>query len=256
MILDEIVEDKQRVVEQDKDEESLVELKDKIETVGPTRDFRGALARGEISLIAEIKKASPSKGVIREDFNPLGIAKQYQQAGANSISVLTDENFFQGSLNYITEVRTEVKLPLLRKDFIIDAYQIYQARAYGADAILLIAAILTEEELANYLALAEELDLDALVEVHNRKELKLALGVDADIIGINNRDLKVFEVDLATTLGLKKLVPDDKIVVSESGIKNRADIELLAEHGIDAVLVGEALMKSDDINVKVKELMG
>ena len=256
MILDEIVEQKKRVVEQDKENESLDQLKEKIAQTGEARDFKQALKNGGVSLIAEIKKASPSKGVIKEDFNPLQIAQQYQQAGASALSVLTDQDFFQGKLSYLTDVKKEVELPLLRKDFIIDLYQIYQARAYGADAVLLIAAILEQEDLRDYLNLAQELGLDVLLEVHNRKELEMALEVDAEIIGINNRDLKVFEVDLATTLGLKRLIPDDKVVISESGIKDRSDINLLSEHEIDGVLVGEALMRSDDINAKVKELVG
>lgn len=256
MILDEIVEQKKRIVEQDKENESLAQLKEKIAQIEGTRDFKQALKEGGISLIAEMKKASPSKGVIKEDFKPLQIGQQYQQAGASALSVLTDQDFFQGKLSYLADVKKEVALPLLRKDFIIDSYQIYQARAYGADAVLLIAAILEQEELRNYLNLAQDLGLDVLLEVHNRKELDMALEVDADIIGINNRDLKVFEVDLATTLGLKRLIPDEKVVISESGIKDRSDINLLVEHGIDGVLVGEALMRSDDINAKVKELVG
>nr|WP_239550870.1 indole-3-glycerol phosphate synthase TrpC [Halanaerobacter jeridensis] len=256
VILDEIVEQKKQVVEQDKKTESLEQLKNKINQAGETRDFKQSLKQGGISLIAEIKKASPSKGVIKEDFNPLQIAAEYQQAGASALSVLTDQDFFQGELSYLAGVKEEVELPLLRKDFIIDPYQIYQARAYGADAILLIAAILEGEELKEYLDIAQELDLDVLLEVHNRKELEMALDVDADIIGINNRDLKVFEVDLATTLGLKRLISDDKVVISESGIKDRSDINLLAEHEIDGVLVGEALMRSNNISDKVKELIG
>ena len=256
MILDEIVEQKKEVINEDKGVESREELEAKIAKLGETKDFKKALQSGDISLIAEIKKASPSKGVIREEFNPIQIAKEYQQAGASALSVLTDYDFFQGQLEYLSAVRKEVELPLLRKDFIIDPYQIYQARAYGADAILLIAAILSEEELADYSKLAEELGLDVLLEVHNRKELKSALAVDAEIIGINNRDLKVFEVDLATTLGLKRLIPDEKVVISESGIKDRSDTNLLAEHNIDGVLVGESLMRSGDIRAKVKELVG
>ncbi|MGM0501685.1 MAG: indole-3-glycerol phosphate synthase TrpC [Bacillota bacterium] len=256
MILDKIVEQKKRVVEQDKGQESIEQLQNKISKVGSTRNFKDALAAGEISLIAEIKKASPSKGVIRDEFKPLEIAEEYQEAGADALSVLTDEEFFQGQLAYLNQVRGKVELPLLRKDFIIDPYQIYQARAYGADAVLLIAAILSEAELAEYMTLAQELELDVLLEVHNRRELETALNLDAEIIGINNRDLKVFEVDLATTLGLKRLIPDDKVVISESGIKDRSDIELLKEHKIDGVLIGEALMRSPDIGKKVKALIG
>jgi indole-3-glycerol phosphate synthase len=256
LILDKIVEHKKLEVKQQKREVSLAELKEKIATLEDTRDFKGALEAEGMSLIAEIKKASPSKGVIRESFNPIAIAKEYQQAGAKVLSVLTDEEFFQGKLDYLTEVKVEVDLPLLRKDFIIDPYQIYQARACGADAILLIVAILNQEELREYLALAKSLGLGILVEVHNRKELTLALQEDCDIIGINNRNLRVFEVDLATTLGLKRLIPNDKVVVSESGIKTRNDVELLATHGIDGILVGEALMRSTNISTKISELVG
>ena len=256
MILDKIVKQKKEVVKKDKKEESLEQLKAKIANRKGTRDFKEALKRGSISLIAEVKKASPSKGVIKEDFKPLEIAKEYEAAGASALSVLTDWDFFQGELDYLHNIKEEVSLPLLRKDFIIAPYQIYQARAYGADAVLLIAAILDKEELTEYLALAAELDLNVLLEVHNRKELKMALDVESEIIGINNRDLKVFEVDLATTLGLKRLIPDDKVVISESGIKDRSDINLLTKHEIDGVLVGESLMRSDDINAKVEELIG
>lgn len=256
MILDKIVEQKSKVLKDDKAKESLRELKEQITELDETRDFKGALAQGEMSLIAEIKKASPSKGVIKEDFRPLQIARQYEAAGASALSILTDRDFFQGQLSYLTEVRKEVSSPLLRKDFIIDPYQIYQARAYGADAILLIAAILEEEELDEFLNIAHELGLDVLLEVHNQEELETALAVEAEIIGINNRDLKVFEVDLATTLELKELIPDDKVIISESGIKDRSDTNLLREHEIDGILVGESLMRSADIQTKVDELVG
>ncbi|WP_027340082.1 indole-3-glycerol phosphate synthase TrpC [Halonatronum saccharophilum] len=256
MILREIVEQKRREVKRDRKEESIESLKNKIARLEETRNFKGALAKEGLSLIAELKKASPSKGLIRKDFNPVEIAKEYGSAGARALSVLTDESFFKGNLEYLNLVKNEVNLPLLRKDFIIDPYQIYQARAYGADAILLIVAILTPEELRGYLSLAEELDLDVLVEVHNRKELEVALEVDPSIIGINNRNLKVFQVDLATTLGLQRLIPDDKIIISESGIRDRKDIELFSKHRIDGVLVGESLMKSSNIPAKVKELIG
>ncbi|GAB6138097.1 indole-3-glycerol phosphate synthase TrpC [Halanaerobaculum tunisiense] len=256
MILEEIVEYKQREVKQQKKEEPLSKLQAEIDQLATTRDFGSALKESGMSLIAEVKKASPSKGVIREEFQPVKIAQQYEKAGASALSVLTDQEFFQGQLDYLQQIKEEVKLPILRKDFIIDPYQIYQARAYGADAILLIAAILTKQQLEDYLELADELNLDVLLEVHNRQELQQALEVDAALIGINNRDLKVFEVDLATTLALQRLVPDEKIIVSESGIKDRSDIELLTKHNIDAALVGETLMSSADIAAKVRELLG
>ncbi|WP_018249149.1 indole-3-glycerol phosphate synthase TrpC [Orenia marismortui] len=255
MILDKIVNHKKVEVEKQKQEESLDDLKRIIKGRDNTKNFKVALKDQGMSLIAELKKASPSKGLIRDDFQVVEIAKEYEQAGARALSVLTDYEFFRGSLNYLSEVREAVELPLLRKDFIIDPYQIYQARAYGADAILLIVAILSKEELAKYLSIADDLDLDVLVEVHSRKELNIALEIDTEIIGINNRNLKVFEVDLATTLGLQRLIPDEKVIVSESGIRNRNDIELLSEHRIDGVLVGESLMKSNNITAKVQELI-
>ncbi|AGB40387.1 Indole-3-glycerol phosphate synthase [Halobacteroides halobius DSM 5150] len=256
MILDRIVKHKKEEVKEEKSKESLKELKLRINDLPGTRDFKAALKKPGVSLIAEVKKASPSKGVIKAEFNPEEIVKEYQTAGARAVSVLTDQKFFQGQLDYLRLVKEKVKLPILRKDFIIDPYQIYQARAYRADAILLIAAILTTQQLRDYLILANKLDLDVLLEVHNREELYQALEVDADLIGINNRNLKVFEVDLATTLGLQRLVPNDKVIISESGIKTKSDINLLAKHNIDGVLVGESLMKSDDISAKVKELIG
>ncbi|GAB6099307.1 indole-3-glycerol phosphate synthase TrpC [Halanaerocella petrolearia] len=256
MILDKIVKHKREEVKQQKEDKSVSELKSQINRLDDTRDFKSALKDSGMSLIAEVKKASPSKGVIKEEFEPVKTASQYEVAGAKAISVLTDQEFFQGQLNYLQQIKDKVSLPILRKDFIIDPYQIYQARAYGADAILLIAAILTEQELADYLQLATDLGLDVLLEVHNRQELQQALEVDSDIIGINNRNLKVFEVDLATTLGLQRLVPDNKVIISESGIKDGSDISLLEKHNIDGVLVGEALVKSNDIKSKVKELVG
>ncbi|MCK8815756.1 indole-3-glycerol phosphate synthase TrpC [Natroniella sulfidigena] len=256
MILDKIVAHKKIEVKEQKEEESQAELEEKIAQLDSTRDFKEALSAAGMGLIAEVKRASPSKGIIREDFKPAEIAKDYQKAGANALSILTDQEFFQGELAYLEQVREVVELPLLRKDFIIDPYQIYQARAYGADAILLIAAILTAEELERYLKLAKGLGLDILVEVHNEQELEMVLELEPEIIGVNNRDLKVFEVDLETTIRLKKSIPQDKIVVSESGIKERADVELLIEQGVDGILVGEALMRSEDLEVKVKELIG
>ncbi|WP_408955012.1 indole-3-glycerol phosphate synthase TrpC [Natroniella sp. ANB-PHB2] len=255
MILDKIVTHKQLEVEEQKKEESQMKLEEKIYQLDSTRNFKGALSATGMSLIAEIKRASPSKGIIRAGFKPVEIAKEYQKAGANALSILTDQEFFKGDLTYLEQVREIVELPLLRKDFIIDSYQIYQARAYGADAILLIVAILSPRELERYLKLAKELGLDVLVEVHNHQDLEIALELEPEIIGINNRDLKIFEVDLETTIRLKRLIPEDKIVVSESGIQGRSDVELLTEQKVDGILVGEALMRSDDLEIKVKELI-
>ena len=256
MILDTIVAYKQEEVRLQKDQLPLSELRQVLFDVSPTRDFKTAISTpGQINLIAEVKKASPSKGIIRQDFDPTAIAQIYQSSGASAISILTDERFFQGSLSYLTAIRENTSIPLLRKDFIIDEYQIYQARAAGADAILLITAILEVTQMQSFLNKAHSLNLDCLVEVHTESELKRALDTDAQIIGINNRDLKTFQTNLDTTLRLRKLIPKDKFVVSESGIHSRQDVEMLQEFGINAILVGESLMRSTDISAKVKELM-
>ncbi len=220
------------------------------------RDFKKAIAASGISLIAEVKKASPSKGVFRETFDPALLALEYETAGASALSVLTDEKFFQGSLNDLQDVSIAVKLPVLRKDFIIDEYQIYEAKYFGADAVLLIAAILQEKQLKSFRLLAEDLGLDVLVEVHSKEELASALASGAEIIGINNRDLKTFETDIFTTIELAELVPKTCLLVSESGIFTGEDVKQLASAGVDAILVGEALVTSDNINNKIRELLG
>jgi len=207
------------------------------------------------NLIAEIKKASPSRGVIREDFDPVEMAEVYEENGAAAISVLTDKKFFQGSINFLPEVRRVTGVPLLRKDFIIDEYQIYESRVYGADALLLIAAVLSREEMDSFLSLSRDLGLDCLVEVHSEEEVRKVLETSAEIIGINNRNLRTFEVDLSTTLRLKRLIPSNKIVVSESGIRSREEVRLLAGEGIAAILVGEALLRSEDVGEKMRELV-
>ena len=256
-ILEEIYKHKLSEVAEDKKRVSLETLKEQCKKKQKARSFGAALKSStNIRIIAEIKKASPSLGIIREDFNPVEIARIYEASGAAAISVLTDEKFFQGSLSYLTDVKKTVNLPILRKDFIIDAYQIYEARSSGADAILLIAALLSKEEIQRYLELAGELDMDCLVEVHSETELKKVLQTNAHIIGINNRDLATFKTDLETTLRLRPMIPAGKIVVSESGIKSRADVEKLMKEGVDAILVGETLMKSDDISSKLRELLG
>ncbi|MEK7306744.1 MAG: indole-3-glycerol phosphate synthase TrpC [Nitrospirota bacterium] len=257
MFLNEILRYKKDEVKEKKSARALSELKSKISELPPAIPFGNAISKTDkISLIAEVKKASPSKGIIREDFDPVKIARIYEESLASAISVLTDKAFFQGELEYLTLIREAVKIPLLRKDFIIDEFQIYEARAYGADAILLIAAILDKTQLAEYQHLACELGLDSLIEVHSEKEVEKAIYSDADIIGINNRDLSTFDTDIKTTTRLIKLIPDDKIVVSESGISTRDDILTLKDQGVDAVLIGETLMKSDDIGKKIKELLG
>ncbi len=224
----------------------------------PPMDFASALQGDRIQLIAEVKKASPSKGIIRSDFNPVEIAQTYAGNGASAISVLTEAKYFQGSLYYVKDIREALgdkKLPLLRKDFLSDPYQIYESRAYGADALLLIVAILTPEKLEELLELSHELGMSCLVEVHNEAELEIALRSQAGIIGINNRDLSTFAVDITTTKRLRPLIPADRIVVSESGIKNRSDMVKLRQWGVDAVLIGESLMSAPDIAAKMKELL-
>jgi len=221
-------------------------------------DFASALRGEGIRLIAEVKKASPSRGVIRPDFDPTELAKIYASNGASAISVLTEARYFQGSLEHLRDIRNILRnkgLPLLRKDFICDPYQIYESRAYGADSLLLIIAILKLEELQELLGISHELNMSCLVEVHNEAEVEIALKSGARIIGINNRDLATFTVDLTTTERLRPLIPPDRIVVSESGIKDRSDIERLRQLGIDAFLVGESLMSAPDIAAKMKELL-
>ncbi|MHB9133071.1 MAG: indole-3-glycerol phosphate synthase TrpC [Armatimonadota bacterium] len=221
----------------------------------PARGFACALAAPGISLIAEVKKASPSRGVIREDFHPASIAKAYEAAGAAAISVLTDEKYFQGKLAYLEEARQVTTIPLLRKDFIIHPAQIFEAVG-RADAVLLIVAALTRAELADFLTVATECGLDTLVEVHDRAELDIALEVGAPVIGINNRDLRTFTIDVQTTFDLLPYIPDDRLVVSESGIHTGEQVAALAAAGVDALLVGESLMVSADIGAKVRELLG
>ena len=240
------------------------DLQTAVQARGGLLDFEMALRRpqrGSVGLIAEVKKASPSAGVICKDFHPVRIAQQYEAAGADCLSVLTDEQFFQGSLQYLKQIRDAVKLPLLRKEFIIDERQILEAVEWGADAILLIVAILTDEQLKHFHWLATEGGLTALVEVHDGTELERALAAEAEVIGVNNRDLKTFKVDLATTEQLAaklRTVPGgrDKLLVAESGIHARADVERLAKCSAQAILVGESLMKHKDVRSKVNELLG
>ncbi len=210
------------------------------------RDFRAAItSNDEVAVIAEIKKASPSAGVIAELFDPVDIARRYALGGASALSVLTDEQFFQGHLNYLRLVRDHTALPVLRKDFVIDELQVVEAAAAGADAILLIVAALTQAELIRFLARTESLQLDALVEVHTLEELDRALDADAEIIGINNRNLSTFEVDLSVTERLSEEVPDELTLVSESGIKTAQDVAMMRACGVNAVLVGESLMRGE-----------
>lgn len=237
----------------------LTELKAVIGELDKTRPFGDEVKRSgspRLKLIAELKKASPSKGLIREDFNPEKIISIYDKKGVAAISVLTEERYFQGSISYLKSARRATLKPLLRKDFIFDDYQIYEARAFGADAVLLIAAALEKPRLQDLMGLANELSLDCLVEVRDLKELDAALCCGAEIVGINNRDLTTLKIDLKTTFDLLKDIPPGKIVVSESGIETRADVEALEKTGVDAVLIGTVFMKAVDIGLKIDELMG
>jgi len=257
MFLQEIIRSKRREIQQRRSKQTLLDYKARIKDLPPVRGFQKALEQpGSCRLITEIKKASPSKGILRERFNSLEIAKLYESNGAVALSVLTDEPFFKGKLSLLTEIQKISRLPLLQKDFILDEFQVYEARVYGADAVLLITAILEPSQLIEYQAAADELGLDALVEVHTYEEAGQALKSNAGIIGINNRNLETFETDLNVTFSLIKEIPDDRVVVSESAIGTRADVERLVEAGADALLIGESLLKAKDIGQKMKELMG
>lgn len=256
-ILQRIIEKKVEAIKSSKISVSITDLKSKIKDLDKTRDFERAIKRldGKINLIAEIKKASPSKGIIRKDFDHKKIASIYERESVGAISVLTEEEFFLGDIRYINDVKDLTSKPVLRKDFIFDDYQIYESRVFGADAILLIAAILEKNQAEEYLHIARELGLHVLFEIHDEYDLEKALDIKANIIGINNRDLKTLRIDLSTTLRLKREIPTDRIIVSESGIRNRDDVLLLQKEGIDAILVGTSLMESPDIGKKIEELM-
>jgi indole-3-glycerol phosphate synthase len=270
-ILEKIVETKREEVAARLASIPVDALKETITTLGRPRNFFQAVTqapqnsprRRPVNLIAEVKKASPSAGVIRADFDPVKIAQEYAAAGANALSVLTDEKYFQGKLEYLHAIRDVVKLPVLRKDFIIDPYQVYESRAYGADAILLIAECLETNELIDLQILATELNLTTLIEVHDMENLirvrDRVIGFphrSYSLLGINNRDLRTFRTDLGTTLRMSELVEDRNVLVSESGINTHQDIRKLAEAGVRAVLVGESLMRSDNILGKIAELFG
>jgi indole-3-glycerol phosphate synthase len=256
-ILDEIVATKHKEVEASRKRLPLDELEVQAESAPPVRDFRAALAGpGPITLIAEVKKASPSAQVIRADFDPIAIARTYQAHGAACLSVLTDAPYFQGHLSYLARIRASVAIPLLRKDFVIDEYQVVEARLAGADAVLLIAEILDDRQLAALHARIKGLGMAALVEFHDEVNLPRVLGAGADLIGINNRDLTRFVTDLDLTLRLRDKVPSDVVLVSESGIRTRSDVERLEAAGVSAILVGETLMRADDIGLAVERLLG
>lgn len=257
MILDKIVAHKKLEVDAQKKHKSLDAIKQDLSGVDAVRGFKNAIsAPGRVNLIAEIKKASPSRGVIRSDFDPQAIARIYEGNGASAISVLTDRKFFQGDLSFLARVRSVTSaIPILRKDFIIDEYQIYQSRLAGADAILLIAAVLDLPDLNRFLDIAHDLDLDCLVEVHTEDELCMVMKTHAAIIGINNRDLRTFRTDIQTTARLTRIVPKDRIIVSESGVFSKEDVEFLRKCGVNAILVGESLMRSDDIGLEMRRLI-
>lgn len=259
-ILRKIVEYKQDELASAKSRRSLAELKSRCADAPPVRGFRQSLERvdeaGRTALIAEVKKGSPSRGVIRADFDPVAIAGIYAQHGAACLSVLTDEHFFLGHLDYLARIRNAVNIPLLRKDFIFDEYQIREARAAGADAILLIAAMLDLSRLRDFIAIARDLALDVLLEVHDEEELETALATDCRLVGINNRNLRTFEVDLGTTERLCALMPSGRFPVAESGIHTRDDVLRLRTAGARAFLIGESLVREPDIGAKVLEILG
>jgi indole-3-glycerol phosphate synthase len=258
VILDDIVRDNLAELELKRQHQPLEEMRELALGQPPPLDFAAVLAGDAVSVIAEVKRASPSAGLIRADFDPAAIARAYAAGGAAAISVLTEPRYFKGNLSYLRLVREalgDAGPPILRKDFITDAYQIYEARAFRADAVLLIAAILDGAHLAELLALTHELGMTALVEAHDAAEMEIAVGSGARVIGINNRDLKTFNVDLAQTERLRPLVPPDRILVSESGIHTKADVKRLGDLGVDAVLVGEALMRAPDIAKGLSELL-
>ena len=221
---------------------------------GFVKSMQQRINANQAAVIAEVKKASPSKGVIRENFNPAEIAKSYEEGGASCLSVLTDIDFFQGSDEYLKEARAACSLPVIRKDFIVDTYQVYEARAMGADCILLIVAVLSDEQMAQLYQLALDLKMDVLIEVHDEAELHRALPFGATLVGINNRNLRNFETSLNTTIDLLEQIPEDRIVVTESGIHTAADVKLMRDHKVYAFLVGEAFMRADDPGAELKKL--
>jgi indole-3-glycerol phosphate synthase len=256
-ILDRIVAQKRSEVEAARRRAPAEELSEGLALAPPVRDFAAALLRGPgVGVIAEVKKASPSAGVLREDFDPVAIARAYQAGGANALSVLTDEPFFQGKLSYLTAIRQAVDVPLLRKDFIIDVYQVLEARIAGADAVLLIAEILDDKQLPVLIAAIHSARMQALVEVYEPANLTRVLDTDAILVGVNNRDLRTFETDLEHTIRLAPKVPPDRILVSESGIRTADDIVRLRSAGVRAVLIGETFMRSGDVSAKLRELRG
>jgi len=256
-ILDQIVETKRQEIETAKMARPVQSLVDQLKSAPPVRNFLDALsAHGPIKLIAEVKKASPSKGLIREDFDPVQIAQCYQQHGATCLSVLTDEHYFQGNLQYLSEIRQSVNLPVLRKDFVLDYYQVVEARVAGADAVLLIAECLDDDQLQMLHDHIVDLGMTPLVEFYEQHNLQRVMQSGAKLIGVNNRNLHTFETDLNHVIQLRSQIPQDRLLVGESGIHGHEDAQRLADAGIDAMLVGEHLMVAEDIGAAVNQLLG
>ena len=255
MFLQKILESKKREIAGQKIMLPLSILKRRLAGVPASRDFEGALRSRACALIAEVKRSSPSKGRIREDFEPVAIARIYAENGAAAASVITERRFFEGEASFLSDIRKSVQIPLLRKDFIIDSYQIYESRLLGADAVLLIARILEASRLRDFIILSSELGLSSLVEVHDETDLEKAVSAGARLIGINNRDLSTFSTDLKVSLRLAPLAPPEALVISESGIRSGGDIKTLMSAGIRSFLVGEILMRERDVAGKMKELL-
>jgi indole-3-glycerol phosphate synthase len=260
MVLDKIVDQKKIEIETEKAQLPLFDLKKQLKSVNFSQKpfiskIRSDIKKNNIAIISEVKKASPSKGIIRNDFNHLEIAKAYEDSGASCISVLTDEKFFQGSKKYLTEIKNQVNLPSLRKDFIIDPYQVYQSKLIGADCILLIMSILSEKEAVELEKIAIENGLDVLVEIHDKEELEKALKLQTKLIGVNNRNLKNMTIDINNSINLSKSIPDNKIVVCESGISGIENIQLMQKNNINCFLIGEFFMKQKDVSWGLKKFL-
>ncbi|MGH9795068.1 MAG: indole-3-glycerol phosphate synthase TrpC [Candidatus Acidiferrales bacterium] len=254
--LDRIVEARRQRLVIDQRRVPLAVLKMAVRRAEPPRDFAGALARDGVNVIAELKKASPSRGVLREQFDPMNLARGFENAGAVALSVLTEEEHFQGSLEHLRTVHKDVKLPVLRKDFIVDAWQVWEARAAEADSFLLIVSVLGDTALSELIALGRELGMEPLVEIHTEEELTRALDARARIVGVNNRDLRTFDVRVETSLALVEKIPKECIAVSESGLRTRDDLERLRKAGFDAFLIGEHLMQAPEPEAALRELLG
>jgi len=255
VILDRIIADKKEELKDVKSRLPLRDLRSMVKDAAPPRDFCAALIDPDrVSIIAEVKKASPSKGIIRTDFDPVDIARTYEEGGAKAVSVLTERKYFQGDLGFLRDISRCIGIPVLRKDFIFDEYQIYEARANGADAFLLIASILGDAQMQDLYMLGRELGMEAVAEVHDRADLEKVIDFYYRVVGINNRDLKTFEVDIKNTGLLMEDIPQGRIVVSESGISTPGDLKYLREIGADAALIGEAIMREKDYGKKLREL--